>query len=259
MPKARGKKSAGCQLRMALESLLQQCRDAVDSFDSDPDGSAHFIRTRAKRLQSLCRLLPRGKRWRRSFLPTCRELKDMFAEMRDATIVRHLAEHYTPGEAHHLRVVTPPDLAGAAALSRVADDALAGYPLWDGVTWCDVSDRAVGTYRAARQAWKKAACKGAPDEAFHQWRRRVKRLLYQSEFLGRRASLARFTKRVDRLGEVLGNLQDATVAADWLRDHAKTEVPVELEKAAAAARGGALEMGAILFDPKPRCFRERLG
>ena len=252
------KQSAGAALRSALAKLLRETSRAVERFDDDPAGQAHFIRTRMKRLQSLSRLVPKGASWREMFLPPCRELKDIFAETRDAFIVRTLADKYAPGEARHLRSAARPDTRRAAHLAEFASGVLADYPDWKTVDWQSIADRAVGTYRAARDGWKEARRSGAPDAAFHEWRRRVKRLLYQCEYLGGRARLVRLTVRVDRLGETLGEIQDVCMAEDWIAKHVG-KVPSDLPRSKKSLRRRSLEQGEKLFAAKPRAFRKMLG
>lgn len=244
---------------MALRRLVREAGRAVAGFPGHEEEEAHFLRTRVKRLQSLCRLVPRGGHWREGFLPLCRELKDLFEETRDATVVRALAEAYAPGEALHLRVAAPPNLAKAEELVAAAGKALGDYPGWASVTWPDIADRAVGTYRAARRAWRDAARDRAADAAFHDWRRRTKRLLYQCEFLGGRARLVRFTRRVDRLGEVLGDFQDVCVAEEWLGKLHGLAVPPDLVRSKATLRRDALRRAPALLLPRPRDFRAMLG
>ncbi len=251
--------SPGPALRAALEKLLREAARAVDAFVENPPVRAHFLRTRVKRLQSLSRLVSGGRKWRESFLPPLRELKDLFAETRDATIVLALAEKYAPGEARHLRVASTPDLARARHLAGLAAGLLHDYSGWEEVKWCDVADRASGTYRAARAGWKEAACPRAADAVFHGWRRRVKRLLYQCEYLGGRAQLVRLTDRVDKLGEVLGGIQDICMADDWLAKNRGLAVPADLPRSKEVLRRRALRLGETLFSPKPRDFRKMLG
>lgn len=252
------KTPAGTVLRSALVKLLRETSRAVEKFDVDPALQAHFIRTRVKRLQSLSRLVPKGASWREMFLPPCRELKDLFAEMRDAYIVRALAEKYAPGEARHLRAAARPDTRRAAHLAEFAAGVLSDYPAWKIVGWDAIADRAVGTYRAARNGWKEARRSGAPDAAFHEWRRRVKRLLYQCEYLVGRARLVRLTARVDRLGETLGEIQDVCMAEDWIGQHVG-KVPRDLPRSKKMLRRRALEQGEKLFAAKSRAFRKMLG
>ncbi|MBE2181757.1 MAG: CHAD domain-containing protein [Chthoniobacterales bacterium] len=249
----------GPSLLGSLYQLLREASRAVEKFPGDPAGMAHLLRTRVKRLQSLCRLVPRGEKWRDAFLPPCRDLKDLFAETRDATIVQGLAERYAPGEARHLRVAAPPDLARAEKLIASATKVLGDYVRWDSIEWKDIADRAVGTYRAARGAWRAAEHKNAPDAEFHDWRRRVKRLLYQCEYLGGRARLVRFTRRVDRLGEILGEIQDVCMAEDWLKKHRTLSVPPDLARTKQTLRREALRRGPVLLSPRPREFRDLLG
>lgn len=252
------KLSPGTALRAALSQLLREAARAVDGFGRNPQEQAHFLRTRVKRLQSLSRLLPRASEWRGVFLPPCRDLKDLFAETRDATIVQSLADKYAPGEAHHLRAATAPDLARARHLCELAAGALARYPEWVTLAWDDIADRAVGTYRAARGAWKEAKRRNAPDEAFHAWRRKVKRLLYQCEYLGGRARLARFTRRAERLGETLGEIQDVCMAEHWLGKHQGLKVPPDLPRSKTALRRKALLLAVPLLGPKSGEFRRML-
>ena len=253
------KLAPGSALRAALRRLLREAAGALEKFPEDPAGQAHFLRTRVKRMQSLGRLVPHGASWREMFLPPCRDLKDLFAETRDATIVQGLAEKYAPGEAHYLRAVRPPDLVRARHLAEFATGLLADYPDWVAIEWQDIADRAVGTYRAARGGWQEARRRNAPDEAFHGWRRRVKRLLYQCEYLGGRARLVRFTQRVDRLGETLGDIQDVCMAEGWLKKQRGRKIPPDLTRSKEALRREALRLAPVLLTPKPKDFRRLLG
>lgn len=259
MARSPRKLAPGSALRAALRQLLRESARAVATFDDDPAGQAHFLRTRVKRLQSLCRLVPGGGAWRERFLPPCRDLKDLFAETRDATIVRGLADKYAPGGAHHWRAAPRPDLPKARHLCEEASGLLAEYPGWVTVEWRDIADRAVGTYRAAREGWKEARRRNAPDEAFHGWRRQVKRLLYQCEYLGGRARLAQFTRRADRLGETLGDIQDVCLAEAWLKKQRGSKVPPDLPRSREALRRGALRQAPALLASKPKDFRRMLG
>jgi CHAD domain-containing protein len=252
------KQAAGPALRSALARLLRETSRALERFDDNPRDRAHFIRTRMKRLQSLSRLAPKGASWREMFLPPVRELKDLFAEFRDAGIVQALAEKYAPGEARHLRAAARPDMRRAAHFAEFAAGVLLDYPAWKTVEWPDIADRATGTYRAARDGWKEARRSGAADAAFHAWRRRVKRLLYQCEYLGGRARLVRLTSRVDRLGETLGEIQDVCMAEDWIKQHIG-KVPRDLPRSKKNLRQRALERGESLFEIRPREFRKMLG
>lgn len=253
----RRRQAAGVVLRATLSRLLRDSTGALDDFGSDALRRAHFIRTRMKRLQSLSRLVPKGASWRREFLPPCREVKSLFAEMRDADIVRAVVKMYASGEEHSLHRVDSPDTRRATRLVEKAVEVLSAYSRWESVGWGCIADRAVGTYRAARRWWKLVRCRRAPDEAFHGWRRRVKRLLYQCEYLGGCARLAGLTKRVDRLGEVLGGIQDLGMAEAWLGRAGIVSEDLGARKEALRRR--AVEMGDEIFASRPREFRAALG
>ena len=253
------RRSSGDALHSALARLLREAGDAVRDYDKDPESSAHFVRTRVKRLQALGRLVPAAGYWRKEFLRPLREMKDLFGAVRDATILRALAEKFAP--AYAVRLVPParPDLSRAALLVETATRMLPSCSEWSEVERRKVADRAACTYRAARKAWKAAARRNVPDAAFHEWRRRVKRLFFQCEFLGGGVTLARITRRADRLGEVLGEIQDVCVAEDWLSRNCGLTIPADLPRSKEEIRGEALRLGRVLFSPKPRDFRRMLG
>jgi hypothetical protein len=249
--------AAGPALRAALSNLLKEAELAIERFSEDPPAQAHFIRTRMKRLQSLCRLLPKARTWRENFLPALRDLKDLFAPTRDATIVQTLGEKYAPGQSIKFSSVPPPDLRRAGGLIQTARGVLGSYPDWRMIGWEDIADRAAGTYRAARSAWKKAARTNAPDVAFHDCRRRIKRLLYQCEYLGGRTSLSRMIRRADQAGEVFGEMQDVCIAEEWLQKK-RIKIPADLPRSKTRLRGEALVRAEKLLEQKPRDFRRKL-
>lgn len=233
-----------------MEHLLAEAGKAVAEFNQKPEDSAHFIRTRVKRLQSLSRLVPRGREWRQWFLVPCRELKDLFAEVRDATIVRGLAEKFAPGEAAHLRAVESPDLAVARTLIQAAEKSLHDFPDWEKIGVEELAARFAGTYRAAKEAGKRARRARTRDAVFHDWRRRVKRLFYQSEFLEWGKKSARLTSKIDRLGEVLGELQDICMAEEWIARHGVKSPPEDLARSKENIRRLALQLGEKIFRKK---------
>lgn len=258
MPSSRNRQAAGTTLRSALARLLREVSRALETFDRDPSAKAHFIRTRVKRIQSLSRLAPKGASWRGKFLPPCRKLKDIFSEMRDTDVAHAVAGQYAPGEACHLRAAMRPDIRRAMHLAEFAAGVLSDYTQWKTMDWESIADRSVGTYRAARRHWKRARRTNAPDAAFHRWRRRVKRLLYQCEYLGGCTRLARLTGLVERLGGALGDIQDLCVAEDWLALRTGG-VPADLPRRKMALRRRALARGEKLFAARPREFRKMLG
>jgi CHAD domain-containing protein len=249
--------AAGPALRAALSKLLKEAELAIGKFSENPPAQAHLIRTRMKRLQGLSRLVPRARAWRENFLPALRDLKDLFAATRDATIVQTLAEKYAPGQSINLSSVPAPDLRRAGYLVETARGALDSYRDWRTIGWEDIADRAVVTYRAARSAWKKAARTNAPDAAFHDCRRRIKRLLYQCEYLGGRTGLSRMIRRADQAGEVFGEIQDVCMAEEWLQKE-RINLPADMPRSKTRLRGEALLRAEKLLGQKPRDFRRKL-
>lgn len=249
----------GSALRAALIKLLGEVRRSLDTFCDDPSAKAHFIRTRIKRLQSLSQLIPHAPLWRKEFRHICMGIKDLFAPLRDWSILRGLAETYAPGQALLLEPPAAPDLEEAARISGQALKQIELYTHWDSVKWRGILLRATATYRVARGAWKHARRTNAPDDAFHLFRRRLKRLLYQCEYLTENIRLARFTKRVDRLGGILGDIQDICLAEDWLKNQRGIAVPADLSRSKAKLRRDSLRRAETLLSPRAKDFRSMLG
>jgi hypothetical protein len=84
-------------------------------------------------------------------------------------------------------------------------------------------------------------------------------LLYQCEYLGGRARLVRFTRRVDRLGETLGDIQDVCMAEAWLKKQKGLKIPPDLPRSKDALRRTALRLAPALLEPNPKAFRRMLG
>ncbi len=83
--------------------------------------------------------------------------------------------------------------------------------------WPAPSDRVARAFRSSRKAEKKARReKKAVD--FHEWRKKVKRLLYQLELTCAKPDrpTARTIRRVDRLQARLGDYHDCVVARERL-------------------------------------------
>jgi hypothetical protein len=234
-------------LRGQLESLLADVSRSLGDFTEHPEESAHFIRTRVKRLQSLSRLVPRGRAWRKIFLPLCRDLKDLFAEVRDATIVRELGEKYAPGDNSLLRTAPTPDLSAASDLVAKSVRTLGDYQGWNTIKRREILQRAGKTYSAARNLGKKARRKHASETDFHNWRRLVKRLLYQCEFLDVRKVKGR---KLAQLGEALGELQDVCMTQDWLTGRGLSIDPVKIPQTKKRLQSKALRLGRDVFRPK---------
>lgn len=247
MPKP---KLSGALLLEAMDLLLAEAGKGIAEFEFKPEDSAHFIRTRVKRLQSLSFLVSRGRKWRQVFLVPCRDLKDLFAEVRDATIVHALAEKFAPGEAAHLRAVEGPNLAVAKSLLQDAEKSLHDFSEWNKIGVEELAARFARSYRATRKAWKNSRRDRASDAVFHDWRRRVKRLLYQSDFLERGKKDSRLTASIDRLGAVLGELQDICTAEEWIARHGIKSSPEDLVRSKERLRRRALKLGEKLFRKK---------
>jgi hypothetical protein len=69
----------------------------------------------------------------------------------------------------------------------------------------------------------------------------------------------RFTQRVDRLAETLGDIQDVCMAEAWLKKQRGLKVPPDLARSKDTLRRAALRLAPVLLGPKPKDFRRMLG
>jgi len=88
----------------------------------------------------------------------------------------------------------------------------------DRVAWPSASGRVAKAFRAMRRAGKKAR-RTRKDADFHAWRKKAKRLLYQSELTQAKPGrqMARVMKRIGKLQETLGAHQDGVLVEEHLR------------------------------------------
>jgi len=140
---------------------------------------------------------------------------------------------------------------------------------WDGweKLWNRPAARVSKSYRRARRAMARASRDGG-TEAFHDWRKSVKRHRYHLQFLHGAPSDESIAKLagLEELGELLGEEHDlavleATVANDAKAlpggaDRDRLSAAITKRRRALEAKAGPL--GERLFGMRPRAFRGRL-
>ena len=121
------------------------------------------------------------------------------------------------------------------------------------------------TYKSGLQSFKLAYDKGSVD-AFHEWRKHVKHLLYQTRILqpiwGR--VMKALTRELDALGELLSEHHDIALLRDGVTELRSKDNEVEIEALIALIdqRRGELEvqarqLGARIFAETPHAFISR--
>jgi len=114
------------------------------------------------------------------------------------------------------------------------------------------------TYRSARRTLKMCE-KDGDDFLFHEWRKRIKELLYQSLILPASTARAWLVPRAEALAATLGHQHDLALLdarfAEHLPDHRAARI-VAKKKRRLAAR--ALSQGRRLLAEKPSTLRKKL-
>jgi len=199
---------------------------------SDLDGAVHAARKALKRLRALLRMVrgPVDPDARRSLDRELRALARALSPVRDARVTIETLEGIAPGgcpeirdrlESHYREVTAacfgdPGTLARLAAVLGRCRKAWTQWPGSVGDGWSSMEAGVSRTTRRASVAMERAtaAPRGdAADAEFHSWRRRVKYLRHQVEFvlpLDPR-SLGVAAADLERLGEMLGAEHDLTV------------------------------------------------
>lgn len=277
MTKLRARIREAGSLEIRLDPAIETCRQALAALSDrqqDPVENIHTLRKNGKRLRGGLELLGAPE-------PVLQELRDLgrlLSVARDSTVrvltMRALCKR--AGEA----VQADPEF-GVAMRQLVAESKLGGTPpaavreftrdrLESVVEWLQdasfggskgVAKRMRRLITRARARLKVIAGKPKRLEDYHETRKAVKALLGAAQFLFSEpeAALHREMRRLDRLGEDLGWVQDLDVLGEWLDDHGLTtaRLPVlhqslrsQIRKACKAARRRARKCDLSVFGRK---------
>jgi CHAD domain-containing protein len=277
MKKLRARIRAAGPLERRLDPVIQVCCDSLAALadrKQDPAKNVHQLRKNGKRLRGGLELLGAPK-------PVITELRDlgrMLAVARDSRVrvstFETLCDRVGDGvkadpdfEVAVRQLGFEAQLGGAppGAVRRFAGSRLEAVAQWlEGAEFGDaggVARRMRRLISEAKQHLKVIAAKPDKLEDYHEGRKAVKALLGAAEFLFEdpEPEFRRELRRLDRLGEDLGWVQDLDVFDGWLDDHGLTtaRMPVlhqvmqrEIRKACRAARRRASKCDPDLFRGK---------
>lgn len=263
--------SPGKEVQCVLKRLVAGVARDIDTLSECPEDRIHDIRVRMKKFRAVLRLAA-GVLNRPAFLKSdklARDLKDHFGSMRDDNVQRELLldllekkEALAVAAALGLSQKGDPDWNAADVSAREMCAALAsrvGCLDLEKLTKADVVDAWVGTYRNARRAMRACGKEKSDDFLFHEWRKRVKEVLYQSATIGTPSGF--FASKAERLSSVLGSHHDLAVLSDRLAAGCFSDsraCRAALSKKKIVARH-ALGIGWKLFSEKPSVLHRRLG
>ena len=244
------------RFRLVLLHLAEEARRDLDSLAARPVRAMHSLRTRMKNLRALLLLVkPRiPKPERKAVNSLAGKLKDAFSKQRDAHVIAALRaklagrresapkEKLTPQAAARNKAAK----ADASRLIRIVSN-LALH----GLTWTEVIEGYLRSYRAGRKAMK--ACERNPgSEAFHDWRRPVKELFYQSQALQPLDGMKARRHAAERLGDRLGKLNDLNMLHTEAKKSRAPDMMKHIAKKKRALRPAIFKAAVKLLSERPR-------
>lgn len=261
--------SPGKEVQDVLKRLVAGVAGDIDALPDRPEDRVHDIRVGMKKFRAVLRLAEPSLK-RSVFLKAdklARDLKDHFGSMRDDDVHRELLldlldKREALEVAAALGLSHKGDTAWKAAdvTARGTCEALAalvGSLDLGKLTKPDILEAWVNTYRNTRRAMRACRKDEKDDFLFHEWRKRVKEILYQSATIG--APLDAAVAKTDRLSSVLGSQHDLAVLSERLSGHFSG---MEASRAAISKKKmvarRALGLGRKLFSEKPSVLYRRV-
>ncbi len=243
------------RFRLVLLHLAEEARRDLDALAARPVRAIHALRTRMKNLRALLLLVrPRmTKPVRKAVAELAGALKDAFAEQRDAQVVSSLRAKFpglgeSSGNDDPAKHAERDKAAKADAGRLIRTVSKLGL---HGLTWADVLGGYLRSYRTGRKAMK--ACEREPcAESFHEWRRPVKDLFYQSQALQPLDGMKQRRRTAERLGDRLGEMNDLEMLR---RTAAKSRIKRavrRIEKRQRELRPAIFKAAEKLFGGHPR-------
>jgi len=250
--------AALCQLAGAAGTdLLALPDNAVDRI--------HDVRVGMKKFRALLRLAEPVLTSRRfaHLDALAKTIKDAFGAERDLAVGLDLLRQLLgrrQAEANAAQwesVLAPPIVAAPAPALRAASKL---HALLDDLDLADLApdkilDVWIASYRAGRRALSVCQTARNDDFLFHEWRKRVKQLLYQSAVLG--PPVDPISKGAQQLSTTLGLLHDLAVLHQNIPVYDEEVELVILAKKRKTTRE-ALRLGGKVFRDKPGEVREGL-
>lgn len=248
----------GGDVRAVLEQLAGAASRDVAALPDRAEDRIHDIRVGMKKFRAVVRLAAGVLKARDlAGLDQCaRAVKDGFGAARDREVqlglLRRLLGQRKGDEAARAFARSKEETVQDWTSSRNACSqlsALVARAGLGGLTGGQVLEAWLASYRAARRAM--AACRenGDDDFLFHEWRKRVKQLLYQSLVIGPPAdSLA---EAAQKLSSTLGSQHDLAVLCENIYLCGREAELLAVDKKRSTARL-ALRQGERLLRWKPR-------
>ena len=243
------------RFRLVLLHLAEEARRDLDALAARPGRSIHSLRTRMKNLRALLLLVkPRTpKPARKTVTALAGALKDAFSEQRDADVIAALRAKLAGRREPAPKERMTPQIAGRNRAAKADASRLIRMISklgLHGLTWAEVFDGYLQTYRAGRKAMK--ACERKPTtETFHKWRRPVKDLFNQSQVLQPLDGMKTRRRWAERLGDRLGMLNDLHLLRTEAKKSRDSAALKHIAKKQRALKTAIFKAAAKLFCERP--------
>jgi CHAD domain-containing protein len=269
-------------IRRGLRREAGKAVDWLAGSDHTSMEAVHTVRKRFKKARALLKLARSGlgKRRYRGENDRYRAAGKPLTEVRDAEVLAEVFKELTEHHADELADAVLPIrsaleaqcvetrhcvLDDVALLEDLAESVAKGRRRARKMTFrCDglglLTDGVGRAYERARRTFE-VALADADTENLHEWRKRVKDLLYQLRLLAG-ADSGDWAERIERtkeLADALGDDHDLAVLDDFLRQH---DLPVEtvaplIERRRAELQEQARNLGRVVHDEAPSEFLHR--
>lgn len=244
------------RFHLVLLHLAEEARRDLDSLAARPVRAIHSLRTRMKNLRALLLLVRQRipKQARKAVAVLAGELKDAFSEQRDAQVIAALRVKFPDLRNSNAKEKVAPQNADRDRMAKADASRLIRMLTkigLSGLTWADVIGGYLRSYRAGRKAMK--ACEREQSaKSFHEWRRPVKELFYQSQALQPLDRMKHRRGAAERLGDRLGEMNDLQMLRDGSE---KTRASGSMKEIAKRQR----ELKPAIFKAAAKLFGERPG
>jgi len=256
-------------LRGHIERALANMTDAKNT------AGLHGVRKEIKKMRAVFRLVRGGMRSNdyRQTLNAMRLAAKPLAPPRDALVTQKAFAAVTGRKARKFRSIQTAlksnaehqeksfkDHAVAEVARQILQDlsAQAEHLKIKGTKWAKIEARLEKSYREGRAACRAASMESAPEH-LHEWRKQVKNLWYQLEFLCPHwpAKTKKLTRDLEKLGEQLGDDHDLLLLKQFAaKQGGDTKEAARLGQLIDERRTqytqGILQLGTEVFAPKPK-------
>ncbi len=250
------------RFHLVLLHLAEEARRDLDSLTTRRSRAIHAFRTRMKNVRALLPLVKARvpKPARKAIATLAGALKDIFSDQRDAQVIAALQSKLSGTRAPKANEkqgaqTSEQDRSAKARASKLIR--MISKVTLAGLTWPEVIDGYLRTYQAARKAMKTCEDKKTA-KSFHEWRRPVKDLFYQSQVLQPLEGMKQRRHAADRLASGLGDMNDHHLLAHALKKSRTADDRKQVGKKMRELKPAIFKAAERLFATRPKDIGQAL-